>query len=58
MSCAEFCRDIDAECLDPKVITNMDEIISSAKTMVADGVKIVFDPTLVRGMGYYTGPNF
>ena len=58
MSCAEFCRDIDAECLDPKVITNMDEIISSAKTMVADGVKIVFDPTLVRGMGYYTGPIF
>ena len=36
----------------------MDEIISSAKTMVADGVKIVFDPTLVRGMGYYTGPIF
>ena len=26
--------------------------------MLADGVKIVFDPTLVRGMGYYTGPIF
>jgi histidyl-tRNA synthetase len=26
--------------------------------MVADGVKVVFDPTLVRGMGYYTGPIF
>ena len=26
--------------------------------MLASGVKIVFDPTLVRGMGYYTGPIF
>ena len=26
--------------------------------MLAQGVKIVFDPTLVRGMGYYTGPIF
>ena len=26
--------------------------------MLAQGVKIVFDPTLVRGLGYYTGPIF
>ena len=26
--------------------------------MLAEGVKLVFDPTLVRGMGYYTGPVF
>ena len=26
--------------------------------MLGEGVKIVFDPTLVRGMGYYTGPIF
>ena len=26
--------------------------------MLSQGVKIVFDPTLVRGMGYYTGPIF
>ena len=25
---------------------------------IGEGVKIVFDPTLVRGMGYYTGPIF
>ena len=58
VSCAAFCKDINENCLDPKVVSNMDEIISSARTMVADGVKIVFDPTLVRGMGYYTGPIF
>ena len=51
VSCAAFCKDINENCLDPKVVSNMDEIISSARTMVADGVKIVFDPTLVRGMG-------
>jgi histidyl-tRNA synthetase len=56
--CQAFCEDISEECLDRKVVTNMTEIISSAKTMVADGVKVVFDPTLVRGMGYYTGPIF
>ena len=26
--------------------------------VLAEGVKIVFDPTLVRGMGYYTGAIF
>ena len=26
--------------------------------MVSEGVEISFDPTLVRGMGYYTGPIF
>jgi histidyl-tRNA synthetase len=56
--CQAFCEDISEECLDRTVVTNMTEIISSAKTMVADGVKVVFDPTLVRGMGYYTGPIF
>jgi histidyl-tRNA synthetase len=29
-----------------------------AKTMVSEHVSVKFDPTLVRGMGYYTGPIF
>lgn len=58
VSCAQFCESISEECLDRDVISNMDEIISSTRAMAADGVKIVFDPTLVRGMGYYTGPIF
>ena len=36
----------------------MEEIISCAKAMVNENVTIMFDPTLVRGMGYYTGPIF
>ena len=36
----------------------MEEIVSCAKSMVNENVTIMFDPTLVRGMGYYTGPIF
>lgn len=40
------------------MINNVEEIISCAKAMISDKVTISFDPTLVRGMGYYTGPIF
>ena len=54
----EFCEGISADVLPQKVTANLSEIISCVRPMLADGVKIVFDPTLVRGMGYYTGPIF
>lgn len=57
-SCAEFCKDISEEYLDPSVVSGMEEILSCAKAMVNENVSVVFDPTLVRGMGYYTGPIF
>lgn len=40
-----------------ETIDNLTEIISVASS-VLKGCNIVFDPTLVRGMGYYTGPIF
>ena len=58
VSCGDFCSGIGSEYLAPSVVTGVDEIISCAKSMVAPGVSIVFDPTLVRGMGYYTGTIF
>ncbi len=58
ISCADFCKEISEEYLEASVVENMDEILACVKPMLADGVKIVFDPTLVRGMGYYTGPIF
>jgi histidyl-tRNA synthetase len=58
VSCREFCKDIDEQYLDPAVVTGMEEMISGAGTMVNSNVTIMFDPTLVRGMGYYTGPIF
>lgn len=56
--CADFCKGISEEYVEASVVENMDEILACVKPMLADGVKIVFDPTLVRGMGYYTGPIF
>ncbi|MBQ2835171.1 MAG: histidine--tRNA ligase [Clostridia bacterium] len=53
-----FCRDISRDVLSEKVIANLSDILECVRPMLAPGVKIVFDPTLVRGMGYYTGPIF
>ena len=56
--CAAFCGRIDEKYLPASVGENLREIISCAGNMLSKGVGIVFDPTLVRGMGYYTGPIF
>ena len=40
------------------VIENFREIIDSVEATKGDFFKLVFDPTLVRGMSYYTGPIF
>jgi len=58
VDCAEFCKSISEEYLEPAVVTGITDIISGARSMVSEGVEISFDPTLVRGMGYYTGPIF
>ena len=54
----EFCAGISEEYLGAAVKQNLSDIIGCVSPVLADGVKIVFDPTLVRGMGYYTGPIF
>ncbi|MBR5225564.1 MAG: histidine--tRNA ligase [Clostridia bacterium] len=54
----EFCKDIGEEYLGAQVKQNLADIIGCVAPVLAEGVKIVFDPTLVRGMGYYTGPIF
>ena len=56
-SCKAFCDAVDAEGL-AETAANLDEIISTTRALTGEGVNIVFDPTLVRGMGYYTGPIF
>ena len=40
------------------VIENLNQIISCTSNIVSSDCQIVFDPTLFRGMGYYTGPIF
>ena len=58
ISIDEFCAGIGETYLPQDVRQNLADIIESVSPVLAQGVKIVFDPTLVRGMGYYTGPIF
>lgn len=44
--------------LEPEVEESLQEIIASVKATKASDFEIVFDPTLVRGMSYYTGTIF
>ena len=57
-SSKEFLNDTFNETLSPDIIKNMDEIIQCVRTILSGKGKVVFDPTLVRGMSYYTGPIF
>ena len=52
----DFCQQIDSSFLSEDIINNLMEIINISKNVNA--VNIEFAPTLVRGMGYYTGPIF
>lgn len=44
--------------LEPEVEQNLLEIIKSVEAAKTTDFKLVFDPTLVRGMSYYTGTIF
>lgn len=44
--------------LEPEVEQNLLEIIDSVEAAKSADFKLVFDPTLVRGMSYYTGTIF
>jgi len=44
--------------LPQSVTSNLAEIVEAVAEVKSVKVKIEFDPTLVRGMGYYTGPIF
>lgn len=46
------------DCLEENVIRNLTEIKESVSATVDTDFEIVFDPTLVRGMSYYTGTIF
>lgn len=43
---------------DGEITANLDTIMETVASTLGDKGKIIFDPTLVRGMGYYTGPIF
>jgi len=41
-----------------EVVQNLENIISTVEAVKSADFKMAFDPTLVRGMSYYTGPIF
>jgi len=51
-------KDTLAGFLDEEVSTSLTEIIESVEKVKTADFKMVFDPSLVRGMGYYTGTIF
>lgn len=53
-----FLKDILGDCLEAGVAEDLETIMASVNATKAADFKIAFDPTLVRGMSYYTGPIF
>ena len=51
-------KGILGDAVDDDVISNLTEIIETVESVKTADFKMVFDPTLVRGMGYYTGTIF
>lgn len=53
-----FLADTLGEYLDADVVKNMTEIAAAVNATKSADFTLVFDPTLVRGMSYYTGTIF
>lgn len=51
---AEALQDV----MEPEISENLKEIIAGVSATKCSDFELVFDPTLVRGMSYYTGPIF
>ncbi len=58
LQCKEFCSSTCGEFLEEKIPGNLDVIMNSVSCMIDPSVHLQFDPTLVRGMSYYTGTIF
>jgi len=54
----KFIAETLGEFLDEEVKNSLEEIITSVDATKSADFEIVFDPTLVRGMSYYTGTIF
>lgn len=54
----KYLADTLADFLEDGVYENLQEIITAVEATKTAKFELVFDPTLVRGMGYYTGTIF
>lgn len=57
-SCATFLGNKFESVLSQNIVDNLNEIIESVRAIIQNKGNVIFDPTLVRGMSYYTGPIF
>ena len=53
-----FLKETLGDCLEEGVAQDLETIMESVNATKAADFTIAFDPTLVRGMSYYTGPIF
>ena len=53
-----YCKEKLKDVLAPEIAEDLEVIISSVEASKSADFKMSFDPTLVRGMCYYTGPMF
>ena len=53
-----YCKEKLADVLDEQIAADLETIISTVEAVKTADFKMAFDPTLVRGMSYYTGPIF
>ena len=54
----EYFDTIGIDCVPADILANLNQIIDTTKDIANNRFDITFDPTLVRGMSYYTGPIF
>ena len=53
-----YCKEKLSGVLDEQIAEDLETIISTVEAVKTADFKMAFDPTLVRGMSYYTGPIF
>ena len=58
ISGVRYIKETLGDCLKEGVAENLEAIITTVDAVKTADFNILFDPTLVRGMGYYTGPIF
>ncbi len=55
---AAFISQTCADCIEEGAQQDITTILSAVRGMISDDITLEFDPTLVRGMSYYTGTIF
>ena len=55
---ASFIESTCADAIEDGAAKDMEMIMSAARAMISEDITLKFDPTLVRGMSYYTGTIF